>query len=225
MRLRSLRPTFVATLVLGAACSGDEGGKAPGAGGTGGTSAADCGKDTDCPGTMVCLGGRCVEPLGRTDSGPPPECTTAGDCATGEVCEAGKCIRPGSCTSAPDRAAVEATYMLPNVDDGGMMEAAARDVARQCGIECLFSFETEAEQRVCTHECILEKTGMSSECADCYVASVDCGRTHCLTECVGSNHELCFQCTCGDNLMSVNCIEPFETCSGLPSTTCDEFGG
>ncbi len=57
------------------------------------------------------------------------------------------------------------------------------------------------------------------------VGSVECGRDNCLAECLSDDEVACFRCTCGDNLTNVNCVQPFEACSGLSTTTCDMFGG
>ena len=204
-----------------AACSsdGDSKGGSGAGGGAGSGTQADCGKDTDCPGELICLGGRCVTDPNIREV----DCETNDDCASGEECTQGMCVRPGNCTSAADEEALGKTYPVAGLD-GSTAEVEPRDVARTCGIDCVTQgLQTAEELRACSEACIIQTTGLSTGCAGCLVDSVECGRENCLGECLSDDREACFRCTCGENNFGVNCIEPYEVCSGLPSTTCDPF--
>jgi hypothetical protein len=144
----------------------------------------------------------------------------------GTLCIALVCRAPGACTSASDRTAVEAEYELPG--DAGTRRLRVRDIARECGIDCLLNNPgaTDTELAACTHACILDKTrrALTGGCAYCLVETVSCGRTHCLTQCIDPENLNCIPCICGENLQRVNCTARFETCGGVPSTTCAGLG-
>jgi hypothetical protein len=237
---RALAISFVVACCF-AACSDDE------AAGTG----SSCSRDIDCAEGRVCEKGRCATPSGGsggaggtsgTDSGSGATggsaleggggavgndagkaCTADNECPAGTLCIALVCRAPGACTSATDRSGVEAEYDV--TDDAGTRRLRVRDIARECGIQCLISAPagtTDAELAVCTHTCILDRTrqALSAGCADCLVETVNCGRQHCLTQCIDPTNLNCIPCICGENLQRVNCTARFETCGGVPSTTC-----
>ena len=150
-------------------------------------------------------------------------CTADAECPMGTLCIALACRAPGACTSATDRSAVEAEYDI--TDDAGTRRVRVRDVARECGVGCLINAApgtTDPELAACTHACILDRThqALSAGCAYCLVETVNCGRQHCLTQCIDPTNLNCIPCICGENLQRVNCTSRFETCGGITSTTC-----
>jgi len=67
----------------------------------------------------------------------------------------------------------------------------------------------------CTQDGTAEASppGLSSACVACTGDTVACGATYCVAQCVAdTNAPQCIQCRC-DN----NCIQEFDSCSGLPS--------
>ncbi|MGB5695540.1 MAG: hypothetical protein WBM46_07815 [Polyangiales bacterium] len=65
----------------------------------------------------------------------------------------------------------------------------------------------------CVAGCTQEATGLSTGCMSCTGDTVACGAAFCTTQCVSdTNAPACIQCRC-DN----DCIQSFDTCSGLPS--------
>lgn len=74
----------------------------------------------------------------------------------------------------------------------------------------------------CVVECIVEQpVDLSQGCLGCYGDTVACGAAFCAGRCAAdSGSDDCIACRCGD-ISGVNCIEEFDTCSGLePNTTC-----
>ncbi len=199
----------VAALLAFGACSKDDAAETP---------AAECVKDTDCSGSKLCVNGSCIA----------GECAKDDDCTGTEICVAAQCLEPGRCANPSDETAVLATYDAPGVE-AGTKKVESRQVARTCGIDCLFSVTTadgggnlDQALRDCTHACILETIPLSDDCTWCLVGSVDCGRQYCLTECLDeANEAQCFDCVCGNNVYQIDCIAVYEACSGVKSTTCD----
>jgi hypothetical protein len=71
----------------------------------------------------------------------------------------------------------------------------------------------------CVADCVQTATveaappGLSDECVACTGDTVACGAAFCTTDCINdTNDPKCITCRC-DN----NCIQSFDTCSGLPS--------
>lgn len=132
----------------------------------------------------------------------------------------------GLCATAADTAAVLATYTV--TVDGGSAEQTVPQIAKQCGIEALFATPGDpVAQEVATAACIRARTGnaVSEMCVTCVVGSVVCGRENCLSQCLGDDQVLCDACLCGDNPLGVNCLDAYETCSGVPNTVCPRDGG
>lgn len=220
----------MACLGLGIACSSDD---SEG-------SSTECGKDTDCPGNEVCESGSCVAASGTGGSsgsggaggssgssgsggGGVQACETDEDCDGSDICAAARCVTPGQCDNQADKDAVLDTYERPG-PDGGTLTLESRDIGRECGVGCLFKtgVETDEQLRDCTLECITDEMPLSQECGWCLVFSVECGREFCLSECLDSSNPNCFSCVCGDNSFGENCIDRYEACAGVPSTTCDD---
>ena len=248
MRFRSGLAFAIAVVCSFAACSDDEGeGTASGcrrdidcsenlicqngrcvpstggAGGSAGTGGAGGGAGSGGGGTA---GAKADGGGGTSGSDGGKACTMDAECPMGTLCIALFCRATGACTSATDRTGVEAEYEI--TDDAGTRRLRVRDIARECGVGCLIGAQpgaTDAELAACTHACILDRTrqALSAGCAYCLVESVNCGRQHCLTQCIDPANLNCIPCICGENLQRVNCPQRFETCGGVPSTTCAEL--
>ncbi len=117
----------------------------------------------------------------------------------------------GKCSSQSDMTALDACY-----NDGGV--DTPQDIAKQCGIDCI----VDADPATCTLTCLQNETNhaITDACSSCIVASVDCGKTNCLTDCLGSDAAKCNACLCGGNTAKVDCIDQYVKCSGRPNTTC-----
>lgn len=86
----------------------------------------------------------------------------------------------------------------------------AREIAQQCGTSCL----SDADPTVCSQTCVVEQTGLTTDCAGCYLAIVDCTFQNCLALCSADPDSLdCFNCQVDEG-----CRETFNTCSGLPES-------
>lgn len=194
-------------LASGVSCSGDDTGNATGATGTGGSSAAGGGAGS---GGGAATGGGGATSGGASGSGGGADASPGVDL----------------CNNTADIEGVHAKYDAPGTEGGTNLQT-LNQVAKQCGIDCLFAHgEDEAAQRVCATDCIQEVTGagISLPCTSCVILSVECGRTYCLNECIGSDEALCDRCLCGENSLGVNCLIDYEACSGIPNTTCGDAG-
>jgi hypothetical protein len=87
------------------------------------------------------------------------------------------------------------------------------------------SDENIANLTNCVVDCIVEQpVDLSQGCLGCYGDTVACGATWCAGLCAADTDDPdCIACRCGGtgNAGMVNCVEDFDTCSGLvPNTTC-----
>ena len=65
----------------------------------------------------------------------------------------------------------------------------------------------------CVAQCTQDATGLSDECVACTGDTVACGAAFCTDKCVAdTNASQCIDCRCANN-----CIQDFDSCSGLPS--------
>jgi hypothetical protein len=96
-----------------------------------------------------------------------------------------------------------------NADDCPIVvEGTARTAAQTCGRDCLGN----ADAAACSRTCVVDKTSISSGCADCYVGIVSCSIENCVGACAAdSGSQACFDCQ-----VEKNCRSAFDTCSGLP---------
>jgi hypothetical protein len=84
----------------------------------------------------------------------------------------------------------------------------ARTAAQDCGIGCV----ADADPDQCASDCVVAESGLSVECAACYVGIVTCSRENCLTQCLGDAAGMeCMQCQ-----VDAGCRAAFDECSGLP---------
>lgn len=83
----------------------------------------------------------------------------------------------------------------------------ARSTASSCGVGCL----QDADPAACSEACVVAESGLSADCASCYVAIVECSRENCLVECASDpDSDDCFTCQVAND-----CRAEFDTCSGL----------
>jgi hypothetical protein len=96
-----------------------------------------------------------------------------------------------------------------NADDCPIIEGGtARQSATTCGIGCLGDADPEA----CANTCVVDETGLSTECSACYIDIVVCTRDNCIQECLADPESAaCFDCQ-----VSAGCRAEFDECSGLP---------
>ena len=121
-------------------------------------------------------------------------------------------VEDGACANADDRTAIERT------DYGESGEQSFEDVAAVCGQ--MGALDPDPATR--TLRCIQDRTdsAVSDECAMCFADQMMCALMNCLAECVVSlTSDDCESCRCGENPASVSCVDDFELCSGVPSST------
>jgi hypothetical protein len=102
----------------------------------------------------------------------------------------------------------QATTCQNDTDCPFVADGTARARAQTCGKgQCLMADSAE-----CSRDCILESLEMTSDCANCYAAFVQCTKKECLGDCLTDpNSEGCSTCQ-----VEQGCREDFNTCSGLP---------
>ena len=116
----------------------------------------------------------------------------------------------GACDNADDLAAINGSFTL------GGMELCISDVTGACGLEC--AAEPPENQATCVGGCLNLNAGtVSMACQGTFVAATLCAAANCLAECATApDSAACDMCRC-DN----NCVQDFETNSGIASaTTC-----
>ena len=158
------------------------------------------GSDTNVedPETAVaaCGDGECGE--GEDESSCPEDCAAPAGCGdavcsdeeTTESCPEDCPAPSGACTNAADQAVMDA------VDVTGLAQA--------CGLNCL------GQTQDCAINCVVDDTGLSEACAQCYSEIITCSVVNCLNECVSDPaSEVCADC------QAVFCTEDFYACTGL----------
>ena len=73
-----------------------------------------------------------------------------------------------------------------------------------CGMDCWGAAK-------CTEKCMMEKTELSTKCADCFGSFAGCGKSNCLWKCIFGKTEGCIKC------VKEYCVDGFVKCSGLSS--------
>ena len=168
----------------------------------------------------------------RAGTTPPPTGGGGGTCDPGGG--------DGACTNAAD----EAVYAdLTYTDDAGETFTGP-DAASAIGSDCIFGtknsdpplegcgnqsaaviacFPNCSDAVIqaaadCVAQCTQDATGLSEECVTCTGDTVACGAAFCTSACVAdTNAPGCIECRCTNN-----CIQDFDSCSGLPSDCeCD----
>jgi hypothetical protein len=106
------------------------------------------------------------------------------------------------------------TGMCMNAEDGAILNDPEMDVAgvtTDAATACYLGGATEDDAYVaCTSEALIDETGLSDECADCFVQNALCAKNNCLVECL-TDPVACE--TCRDEN---GCTSAFYECSGLP---------
>ena len=222
---------------MGGGGVGGDGGSAGmgGVGGDGGTGGSDLCEGIICEDTECETDGVCDPSDGMCDFTPKPDDTPCRDGAG--TCLAGVC---GGCTSTANAAVYSE---LAYVNDDGMASVgteAAEAIAVDCimgsansmppvtgcidaAVQVLACFPNCREEVVnnlaaCVADCTQETTaaiaasGLSDGCVACTGDAAACGFAGCAGQCVTDwNLPSCIECRCGNN-----CIQFFDTCSGLP---------
>ena len=87
-------------------------------------------------------------------------------------------------------------------------------IATTAGTECLFA----GDPGTCASEKVIDETGLTGDCAGCYVEQILCAISECLAQCAPPNEasDACGECR------AENCTPLFEPCSGIAPTTDEE---
>jgi hypothetical protein len=188
---------LVAMMSLAVACGSDSGGTTPDKGGT----TTDTPVTTDVPvvedtpvvtdtpvatDTPVVTDTTVVTDTPVTTDVPVVEDTPV---STDTVVATGACQNAADLAIiAPDREAISAA-------------------AKTCGMGCL----GDADPVACSTPCVVEKTGITSACAGCYAAMINCTIKNCVAECVADpNAQVCLDCQ-----ETKGCFKGFYECSGF----------
>ena len=102
--------------------------------------------------------------------------------------------------------------MCMNAEDGAILGAVdVAAVTSDAATACYLGGATEdASYVACTSEALIDETGLTAGCVDCFVQSALCAKNNCLVECL-SDPVACETCR-EEN----GCISAFYECSGLP---------
>jgi hypothetical protein len=115
----------------------------------------------------------------------------------------------GAAGSSSGGSAGAATGACTNSADDAIVNDTSKDVdgtTSTCG-------QSNIGNHAATKDCIIQGTGLSDGCAECYANVVDCVVANCITECLADpNGQPCSDCR------KTNCDPAFETCSGIPSS-------
>jgi len=104
-------------------------------------------------------------------------------------------VPTGACQNAADLAII-----APDRD-------AISAAAKTCGMGCL----GDADPVACSTPCVVDKTGISSACAGCYAAMINCTIKNCVAECVADpSAPVCLECQ-----ETKGCFKGFYDCSGF----------
>ena len=150
---------------------------------------AGCGGDDDDDSSNAAAGKASTGGTTTSNGGEPG--TNGGEPSGNVMCDP---TAEGVCQNAMD---------CPFVVDG-----TARIEAGTCGKQCLMTGGDED----CPRECILETLEMSSECAQCYVDTVNCTILNCTGVCINDPEAA----ACKECQVEKGCRATFNECSGLP---------
>ena len=143
----------------------------------------------ECDEGFSCVEGECVEDA-------PAPCEGV-ECDEGLICVAGECVEDvppaGACTNEADMAVLQGD---PTVGD----------TIKECAMGCLGN-----EDPLCATTCIVDATGLSAGCSECYNGTFMCSVDNCLAQCVADpNSDACVAC------QAEHCAEDFLACAGIP---------
>ncbi len=155
---------------------------------------------------------RCLLAIGAIVIAP----TASGCSSDGEATPpAGDAAPSGQCIGQEN--AVHAEYATVGADGGPTTELLPV-IAKRCGFQCLGQNLSDE----CVNGCIQQtiKGAITDACTLCTVGSVRCGAENCLSICTGTDPVPCDACVCGGNSKKINCLDAYEACAGIASTTC-----
>jgi hypothetical protein len=95
-----------------------------------------------------------------------------------------------------------------NPDDAAILETTdVQGAAITCGIGCI----ADTDPETCMNTCVIDETGLSEDCTQCFTDLFGCTLTNCAGECIADpTSDACALCTVD------SCGESFEDCSGIP---------
>ncbi len=79
--------------------------------------------------------------------------------------------------------------------------------AKDCGLGCL----NDADTNACAQACVVEQTGHSEACSQCYTDTILCSINNCIPACLTPDSEACQTC------QAENCTPAFFACTGFES--------
>lgn len=105
------------------------------------------------------------------------------------------------------------------------------EVTGDCAKDCLLTPDASPS---CVEDCLRSRTGgqLDDPCLACHQALADCAKKYCIGPCAPDPTGLkCLNCMCGNNFVStdgapptpVNCYVPFNQCTGLGLTYCEQY--
>jgi len=98
----------------------------------------------------------------------------------------------GACTNPADLQALQGADISTTITD--------------CAMSCIMTGGT------CAKDCVIEKTGLSDPCAQCFGDIITCATSQCMFQCMGGDTPECASCR------ETNCNPAFEECAGMPAS-------
>lgn len=136
-----------------------------------------------------------------------------------------------ACLNAQDEVGVFRSYCAPDPFERDA-EAAIREyksfaeLSSDCARFCVLD-PVANKDPTCVNRCLKRATGgaISDQCLSCREEMVACGRKYCLAECAPGPLEVkCLVCMCGSNYPeNHNCYDPYNKCTGLNFTYCQQL--
>jgi hypothetical protein len=157
---------------------------------------------------------------GSTPTGTGGTAGTGGATGSGGSSTAGAAGTPGfECPKRPPAPATQDACTtdgqedkLANSEYGGKKVSA---IASSCGVGCI----ADPDPVTCANTCIQDQVqgDITEECTGCVALQVACAIGNCVSVCAAdSSSPACIACRC-----ECDCVSVYESCSGIPQTTCD----
>jgi hypothetical protein len=160
---------------------------------------------------------------GCSDSNDPPKTTADAGPEISTVTNA--------CTNDKDKIGVFRSYCAPDpferdaaaaINEYKSFAELSSDCARFCVLDPVAN-----KDPTCVNRCLKRATAgaISDLCLGCREEMVACGRKYCLAECApGPLETKCLVCMCGNNYPdNHSCYDPYNKCSGLGFTYCQQL--
>ena len=96
----------------------------------------------------------------------------------------------GACTNPADLAALQSADIATTISD--------------CAMSCIMGGGD-----TCAKDCVIEKTGLSDACAQCFGDIISCATSKCMFQCMGGDTPECASCR------ETSCNPAFEECAGV----------